>query len=59
MASVVDLKVGDKPQRTDRIYCEKMNVHVRLCRMTACQFYEQCGAKLSQIQAKHKYGRLI
>ncbi len=55
MSSVVDLMVGYKTQRTDRVYCEKMNVYVRLCRMITCPFYGQCEPKFAQIQAKQKY----
>jgi len=49
MVPVVDLKVGNKPQRTDRVYCEKMDNHVILCRMTGCSLYDQCVAKTSSI----------
>ncbi len=55
MPSVVGLKLGYKLQRTDTVYCEKINIRVRFCNMTLCEFYEQCGAKLAQSQAKNKY----
>lgn len=38
------------PQPVERLlYCQKMHMHVRVCRLASCDFYMNCAGRLPSL----------
>ncbi len=53
MWSGLDLSKKYIPRNIEKLYCQKLNTHVRICKMVKCSLYEQCEPKLAKIQNGH------
>ncbi len=48
----LDLRIIYKPENIDKLYCMKINTHVKFCKMNSCSLFQECKIILEQIQAR-------
>lgn len=50
---LLDLRTLYKPENIEKLYCSKLNTHIKVCRMDSCSLFEECKLIMAQIQLEH------
>lgn len=51
MWSGLDLSKKYMPQNIEKLYCQKLNTHVKICRILKCPIYKQCEPMLARFKS--------